>query len=470
MEDRPLTATVEPHLVSGRVHEPDEGGDEPIVRQDIGELVVDLHECGFEVGTEPKSHSEHRVHLRNRKRGGDAMAGCVGQNGEQSLIEDRQVEGISTGKVCGFEGAIHIVACEQRHGGRQRAHLHHAGGLQFLTHLLAFDEVLGHAHALQRDRALRCQHGSECLVVLVEDAIHLVQYLHHADQDVLVVHQRKRQHAAGSITGTLVHFRIEALVCVAVGYVDDPAVARTGAGQTDARRYTNRGEAGGNLDHQLVRRGVIQPHRPAVGAEDLFGCAHHFGQHSLQVKRGRQLARDREDRLHVRHGKAALFWPCAHAVLRDQFSASTPAALIMRVFFHVLLPESIEFLGRCSNGVDALLTELGAHLWRGDGGSHRFLQFCNGRRGRRGGYERADQIAVIEAGPSHDFFYRWDVRGVGGTTWAAYRECAQLSGFYVSHDRCKAEKREGNAASEEIDRRGPTAFASSVTAARSASG
>ena len=28
----------------------------------------------------------------------------------------------------------------------------------------------------------------------------------------------------------------------------------------------------------------------------------------------------------------------------------------------------------------------------------------------------------------------------------------------MSHDRCKAEKREGNAASEEIDRRGPTAF------------
>ena len=31
------------------------------------------------------------------------------------------------------------------------------------------------------------------------------------------------------------------------------------------------------------------------------------------LERGRQLASDREDRLHVRHGKPALFWPCAHA-------------------------------------------------------------------------------------------------------------------------------------------------------------
>ena len=88
--------------------------------------------------------------------------------------------------------------------------------------------------------------------------------------------------------------------------------ART-ARETEARRDTHWGEASGDLDHQLVRRSVIKPHRPAIGAKDLLGCTHHFGQHSLEVERGRELARDGKDRLHVRHGKAALVWPYAHA-------------------------------------------------------------------------------------------------------------------------------------------------------------
>lgn len=73
---------------------------------------------------------------------------------------------------------------------------------------------------------------------------------------------------------------------------DDRAVARAGARDTDACRDAHRGHAGGDLEDQLIGRRVIQPYRPAIGPEDLLGCVHYFGQHSPQVERGRELARD----------------------------------------------------------------------------------------------------------------------------------------------------------------------------------
>ena len=89
----------------------------------------------------------------------------------------------------------------------------------------------------------RCSATAHCaasavassLVVGVEDAVRLVQHLHHADEHVLVVDQRQRQHAARAVAGAPVDVRIEARVGVAVGHVDDLAVARAGADEARCR-------------------------------------------------------------------------------------------------------------------------------------------------------------------------------------------------------------------------------------------
>ena len=108
-------------------------------------------------------------------------------------------------RLAGRERAEEVVAGKRGHGGRQRAHLDDARHFELLAHLLAFDHRLRHAHALQRDRALRRQHRRQRLVVFVEDAVRLVQDLHHADEDVLVIDQRQREHAARPVVGLPVH-------------------------------------------------------------------------------------------------------------------------------------------------------------------------------------------------------------------------------------------------------------------------
>ncbi len=181
------------------IEQPDEGRDEAIILKHIAKLIVDLHECRVEVGAEPERHAQHGVHLRDRQRRRDAVAGGIGEHGEQALIEQRQVEGIPSGQLGGLESAIHFVAHKRRHGGRQGCHLNHARRLELVAHLFAFDQVVGHAHALQSHRALGRQHRGKGLVVLVEHAALLVQDLHHAHQHILVVHERQRQHAARSV-------------------------------------------------------------------------------------------------------------------------------------------------------------------------------------------------------------------------------------------------------------------------------
>ncbi len=139
--------------------------------------------------------------------------------------------------------AAHLVAGHLGHRRRQRAHLHDARHLERLAHLLAFDHRLGHAHALQRDRALRRERRREHLVVGVEHAAGLVQHLHHADQHVLVIDERQREHAARAVAGRAVDAGIEARIGVAVGNVDDAPIVRARADQAGARRHADRRDA-----------------------------------------------------------------------------------------------------------------------------------------------------------------------------------------------------------------------------------
>ncbi len=138
----------------------------------VGQLVVDLHECGLEVGAHPESHAQHRLHLRHRKRRRDAMAGRIAQDDEQALVDARDRSNVSPPVRLGRpERAVDVVAGKRGHVGGQRAHLDDARHFQLLAHLLALDHRLGHAHPLQRDRALRGQRRGEHLVVVVEDAV-----------------------------------------------------------------------------------------------------------------------------------------------------------------------------------------------------------------------------------------------------------------------------------------------------------
>ncbi len=141
----------------------------------------------------------------------------------------------------------------------------------------------------------------------------LVQDLHHPHQDALVVDERQGQHAARSIAGSLVHLAIEARIGIAIGDVDDRAIARAGADDTGAGGNAHRRNAGRDLEDQLVRRGVVKPDGAAIGVEDLLGRVDDLRQHRHQVERSRELAGDSEDRLHVRHRKAAVAWSGAHA-------------------------------------------------------------------------------------------------------------------------------------------------------------
>ena len=111
----------------------------------------------------------------------------------------------------------------------------------------------------------------------------------------------KREHAARPVAGGPVHVGIETPVRVTVGDVDDPAIVRARADDPGAGGNAHRRDAGRDLEHQLVRRGVVQPDRAAIGMQDLLRRVHHFGQHRHEVERRRELARDREDHLHVRH-------------------------------------------------------------------------------------------------------------------------------------------------------------------------
>ena len=72
-----------------RVEQADECGNEPIVRQDFGEPVVDFDKSRRQIGTELERHPQHRVHLRHRKRRGNAVSGCISQDDQQSSIDER---------------------------------------------------------------------------------------------------------------------------------------------------------------------------------------------------------------------------------------------------------------------------------------------------------------------------------------------------------------------------------------------
>jgi hypothetical protein len=139
----------------------------------------------------------------------------------------------------------------------------------------------------------------ERLVVRIEYAARLVQHLHDAYQRVLVVDQRQREHAARAVPGRTVHGRIEARIRVAVGHVDDPALARAGADQPRARPHAHRRDAGRDEQDELVGRRLEQPHRAAVRVQHLLRRVDDLAQHRRQVERRRERARDAEDRLEI---------------------------------------------------------------------------------------------------------------------------------------------------------------------------
>ncbi len=64
MQYRPLPAGVKLHGVRPGVQETHECGDEAVIRQVLGQLIVYLRIGGIQIGAEPKSHPHHGLHLR----------------------------------------------------------------------------------------------------------------------------------------------------------------------------------------------------------------------------------------------------------------------------------------------------------------------------------------------------------------------------------------------------------------------
>ena len=170
MQDRRLAAAVKAQAMRRRIQQPDEGRDEAVGRERCRETVVDLHERALQRRAQLERHAQHRLHLGDRQRRRDPVTGGIRQHHEESGVVQRQIERVAAGELGGAERSADVVAGNHRHRRRQRAHLDFARHLERLPHLLAFDQRACHAHALQRDRALRGQCRRDGFVVLVEHA------------------------------------------------------------------------------------------------------------------------------------------------------------------------------------------------------------------------------------------------------------------------------------------------------------
>ena len=231
------------------------------------------------------------------------MTGRVGEHDQHVLANDGEVEGIAAGLRGRPRHAVEVVAGDHRHRGRQRAHLHESRRFELAAQLFAFDHRFRHARPLDRDGALRRQYRSKRFVVGVEDAVDLVQHLHGAHEDVLVIDQGQREHAAGAIAGGAVDLGIEAFVGVAIRDVEDPAFTRARTDETGTCRNAHRCDAGRDPQHHLVRGGVVEPHGRALRTQDVLGGVDDFRQHGHEVEGCGELARHGEDELDVVDGK-----------------------------------------------------------------------------------------------------------------------------------------------------------------------
>ena len=284
-------------LMRGGVEQADEGGDEAVLGQGLGEQVVEVQEGQFQLGAQAQRHAQHGVHLRHRQRRANAMPGGVAQHHQQLAVDQRQVKGVAAGQRGRARQAVAVVAGQRGHVCRQRAGLHQARHFELLPHHLAAQHGLRSAGALQGHGALRGQCLRQAFVGLVEHAVGPVQHLHHPDQCAVVVQQRQRQAAARVEARTAVGRGVESRVGVAVGHVDELAVARAQADQPGTHRHAHGRDVSGDLQHHLVRGGVVQPHRAALGVQHLPGRGGHRGQHGQQLERRGQLARDLEQLL-----------------------------------------------------------------------------------------------------------------------------------------------------------------------------
>ena len=232
MKDRCLAAAVKANAVARGIEQPDERRDEAVVGHGLGELVVDREKRGLEIRAQAERHPQHGLHLRHRQGRRNAVTGRVGEHDQHVLANDGEVEGIAAGLSGRPRHAVEVVAGDHRHRGRQRAHLHESRRFELAAQLFAFDHRFRHARPLDRDGALRCQYRSKRFVVGVEDAVDLVQDLHGAHEDVLVIDQGQREHAAGAIAGRAVDLGIEAFVGVAIRDVEDAAFTRARTDET----------------------------------------------------------------------------------------------------------------------------------------------------------------------------------------------------------------------------------------------
>ena len=97
------------------IQQPDKRGDEAVRGQRLREPVVYLHEGRWQIGAEPESHAQHRMHLGDRERRCDAMSGRIAQNDQQSLIEHREVEGVAAGQFGGAKRTAYVVSGQHGH-------------------------------------------------------------------------------------------------------------------------------------------------------------------------------------------------------------------------------------------------------------------------------------------------------------------------------------------------------------------
>jgi hypothetical protein len=102
-----------------------------------------------------------------------------------------------------------------------------------------------------------------------------------------VVDERQRQHAARTVIGAPVQIGIEARIRVAVRHIDDLAIPRAAADQARVSGHAHRLDPGRNAKHQLICGCVVQPHRGAIGAQDLRRRAYNGGEHGREFERSR---------------------------------------------------------------------------------------------------------------------------------------------------------------------------------------
>mmetsp|Transcript_57203 Transcript_57203/g.170141 ORF Transcript_57203/g.170141 Transcript_57203/m.170141 type:complete len:249 (+) Transcript_57203:1216-1962(+) len=152
----------------------------------------------------------------------------------------------------------------------------HQPPLLLVRLLLALVHLVDVLQVFDRDRELRAEGGDQLLVLPVEaHAAQLVDQLDHADHVVIRVEDRVAHDRLGAVARLEVDLRVEAVVVVRVGDVDQLAGDERGASKALVRRDHDGRRAVGDDREERVGCLVEHEERRAVHLHQLLGVLHH---------------------------------------------------------------------------------------------------------------------------------------------------------------------------------------------------